>query len=179
MEKTTMNKAVLFLRDCGTFYLATEEEGQPRVRPFGAVIEYEGKTYICTNNTKRCFKQMIKNPKIEISATKGGEWIRVTAEAVVDPDRAVKQRMLEEVPSLKNLYKVDDDIFEVLYLANATATIYSFAGQPESLGYKIPLYSIREKDMVKSHAFFYSASRRNKQGNLSYPLRAYINFFNI
>ena len=26
-----------FLKKCGTFYLATDEGGQPRVRPFGAV----------------------------------------------------------------------------------------------------------------------------------------------
>ena len=127
-----MNKAAQFLRDCGTFYLATDDEGQPRVRPFGAVIEYEGKTYICTNNTKKCFKQMVKNPKVEISAVKGGEWIRITGEAAADSRKEVKQQMLEEIPSLKNMYSADDSIFEVLYLKNATATIYSFTNKPET-----------------------------------------------
>lgn len=127
-----MNKAAQFLRDCGTFYLATDDEGQPRVRPFGAVVEYEGKTYICTNNTKKCFKQMVKKPKIEISATKGDKWIRVTGEAVCDSRREVKQYMLDQIPSLKKMYNADDGIFEVMYLNNATATIYSFSGEPES-----------------------------------------------
>lgn len=127
-----MNKAAQFLRDCGTFYLATDDEGQPRVRPFGAVVEYEGKTYICTNNTKKCFKQMVKNPKIEISATKGDKWIRITGEAVCDSRREVKQYMLDQIPSLKKMYNVDDGIFEVMYLNNAMATIYSFSGEPES-----------------------------------------------
>lgn len=127
-----MNKAAQFLRDCGTFYLATDDGGQPRVRPFGAVIEYEGKTYICTNNTKNCFKQMQNNPKVEISAAKGGEWIRITGEALVDSRKEVKQRMLEEIPSLKKMYSADDGIFEVLYLTNATAVIYSFTNKPES-----------------------------------------------
>lgn len=127
-----MNKAAQFLRDCGTFYLATDDGGQPRVRPFGAVIEYEGKTYICTNNTKKCFKQMQKNPKVEISAAKGGEWIRIAGEAVADSRKEVKQRMLDEIPSLKKMYSADDSIFEVLYLTNASATIYSFTGKSES-----------------------------------------------
>ena len=61
-----MKKALEFLQESGTFYLATTEGDQPRVRPFGAVFEYEGKLYIVTNNTKKCFKQMLENPKVEI-----------------------------------------------------------------------------------------------------------------
>ena len=38
-----MKEAYEFLKNCGTFYLATEEHGQPHVRPFGAVCEFEGK----------------------------------------------------------------------------------------------------------------------------------------
>lgn len=60
-----MDKALEFLKDCGTFYLATNEGDQPRVRPFGAVFEYEHKLYIVTNNTKKCFKQMLQNPKLK------------------------------------------------------------------------------------------------------------------
>lgn len=127
-----MNKAAQFLRDCGTFYLATDDGGQPRVRPFGAVIEYEGKTYICTNNTKNCFKQMVKNPKVEITAVKGGDWIRITGEAHADSRKEVKQQMIDELPFLKKMYSADDGIFEVLYLSNATATIYSFDKKPET-----------------------------------------------
>ena len=38
-----MNNVLEFLRDCKTFYLATCEGDQPRVRPFGAVMIYDGK----------------------------------------------------------------------------------------------------------------------------------------
>ena len=43
-------KAVVydFLKECGTYYLATDDNGQPRVRPFGTVNEFEGKLYIQT-----------------------------------------------------------------------------------------------------------------------------------
>lgn len=128
-----MKKALEFLKECGTFYLATNEGDQPRVRPFGAVFEYEGKLYIVTNNTKKCFKQMLENPKVEIcSVNKKSQWIRVTGEVVNDNRREVKQLALETNPSLKSMYSIDDGIFSVLYFSKGTATIYSFTDEPET-----------------------------------------------
>lgn len=48
-----MKEAYDFLRDCGTFYIATEENSQPHVRPFGAISDFEGRLYIETNNQKK------------------------------------------------------------------------------------------------------------------------------
>jgi uncharacterized pyridoxamine 5'-phosphate oxidase family protein len=128
-----MKKALEFLQESGIFYLATTEGDQPRVRPFGAVFEYEGKLYIVTNNTKKCFKQMLENPKVEISAmNKKGQWIRVTGEVVDDNRREVKEVAFEAVPSLKRMYSIDDGIFAVLYFTKGTATISSFNGEPET-----------------------------------------------
>ncbi|MGB8455522.1 MAG: pyridoxamine 5'-phosphate oxidase family protein [Anaerocolumna sp.] len=127
-----MNKAVEFLKDSQTFYLATMENDQPRVRPFGAVMEWEGKTYICTNNKKDVFAQILKNPKVEISAMdKTGRWIRITGNLTSDNRKEAKKAMLAAVPSLQNMYKADDGIYEVLYFTEATATIYAFASEPE------------------------------------------------
>ena len=74
-----MNKIVEEIKKAGVFYIATvDADGQPRVRPFGAVAEFEGKVYICTNNTKACYAQMLANPKTEISGmVADGTWIRV------------------------------------------------------------------------------------------------------
>ena len=63
-----MQEVKEFLRACDIFFIATDEGGQPRVRPFGALAEFEQKLYICTNNTKPCFAQMLANPKVEICA---------------------------------------------------------------------------------------------------------------
>ncbi|HAH79364.1 MAG TPA: NimC/NimA family protein, partial [Ruminococcaceae bacterium] len=126
------NKAVQFLKDCGTFYLATDDGGQPRVRPFGAVMEYGGRAYICTSNTKACFRQMKKNPRVQIAAAKGNDWIRITAQAIPDPSGEAKRKMLEDSPFLQKLYRADDGTFEVLYLKDATATLYPAAGEPET-----------------------------------------------
>ena len=128
-----MKKALEFLQESGTFYLATTEGDQPRARPFGAVIEYEGKLYILTNNKKECFKQMLQNPKVEISSmNKKGQWIRVTGEVANDERREVKELALEAYPSLKSMYSLDDGIMAVLYFTKGTATISSFNAEPET-----------------------------------------------
>ncbi|MGB4658382.1 MAG: pyridoxamine 5'-phosphate oxidase family protein [Mobilitalea sp.] len=127
-----MNKVGEYLKNVGTFYLATVEGNQPRVRPFGAVAEYNGKTYLCTNNTKNCFKQMQINPKIEISACNtDGSWIRISGEVAVDSSDDAREAMLEANPGLRNLYSIGDGVFEVLYFTKATAAIYSFKAEPE------------------------------------------------
>lgn len=128
-----MKRVLEFLRESGIFYLATTEGDQPRVRPFGAVFEYEGKLYIVTNNTKKCFKQMLENPKVEISGmNKKGQWIRLSGEVANDDRREVKEVGLEAVPSLKSMYNIDDGIFAVLYFTKGTATISSFTAAPET-----------------------------------------------
>lgn len=127
-----MKEVLDYLKACGTFYLATNEGDQPRVRPFGAVSEFEGKLYIATNNKKDVFAQMKKNPKVEISGMNKGTWIRLEAEAISDDRREARAAMMDDnKASLSKMYAVDDGIFEVLYLKNATATICSFTGDPK------------------------------------------------
>ena len=123
-----MNEVLDFLTSNSTFYLATIDGDQPRVRPFGAVMKYEDKLYFGTNNTKPVSKQLLANPKVEISTTSSkGEWIRLTGNAVIDSRREAKAAMLEAVPTLKNMYSSDDDIFEVFYLTDAVAVFNSFS----------------------------------------------------
>ncbi len=119
-----------FLRKCGVFFVATEEEDQPRVRPFGAVNIFDGKLYIQTGKVKNVSKQMHINPKVEISATIDGRWIRLQAEVVEDSRREAKVSMLENYPELKMMYSADDDNTEVLYLKNAKAIFCSFTEPP-------------------------------------------------
>jgi len=128
-----MNKTLEFLQESGTFYLATTEGDQPRVRPFGAVFEFENKLYIATNNTKNCFKQMLENPKVEISSmNKNGQWIRVSGEVANDDRCEVKEFALEAVPVLKSMYNINDGIFAVLYFTKGAVTISSFTAKPET-----------------------------------------------
>ena len=121
-----MQEVYDFLKSCNTYYLATVEGDQPRVRPFGTVDIFEGKLYIQTGKVKDVSKEMQANPKVEICAFNGEKWIRVAGEVVRDDRVEAKEHMLDSYPNLKTLYRADDDNTEVLYLKNATATISSF-----------------------------------------------------
>lgn len=132
-----MKEILEFLRECGTFYLATTEGDQPRVRPFGVVCEFEGKLYIATTNKKDVYNQMLKNPKIEICGMNKDEdkWMRVAGEVELDERREARVAMMEANKSLENMYNVDDNLFVVLSFKNAKATLYSFT--EETVTYEI------------------------------------------
>lgn len=126
-----MNAITEELKKTGTFYVATVEGDQPRVRPFGAVAEFEGKTYICTNNTKACYAQMLANPKTEICGMQpDGSWVRISGNLVRDDRDEARAAMLAENPGLGMMYHVGDGIFEVLYIADAKGTKSSFTAPP-------------------------------------------------
>ena len=126
-----MERVEKFLKDAGTYYLATVDGDQPRVRPFGTAHIIEGKLYIQTAKAKDVSKQIHANPKVELCAFNNGQWVRVAGELVSDDRREVKQAMLDAYPSLQSMYSADDDNTEVLYFKNATATFSSFTAAPE------------------------------------------------
>jgi len=132
-EKENMQQVYDFLKKCDTYYLATVDGDQPRVRPFGTVDIFEDKLYIQTGKVKDVSKQMKANPKIEICAFDGNKWIRVEAVAVNDDRIEPKQHMLDAYPQLKSMYAADDGNTEVWYLKDATATISSFTEPPVTL----------------------------------------------
>jgi uncharacterized pyridoxamine 5'-phosphate oxidase family protein len=126
-----MNKIVEELKKTGTFFVATVDSDQPRVRPFSSVTEIDGKPYICTNSTKKCYAQMIKNPKVEISGMeKDGTWIRVTGKLVRDERTEAKAAMLADPTGPSTLYKIEDKIFEVFCIEDAVCMKYSFSKPP-------------------------------------------------
>lgn len=125
-----MEEIYEFLKACGDYFLATCDDGQPRVRPFGTVNIYNGRLYIQTGKLKSVSRQLHKNPKLEICAMKDGKWMRVEATAAEDDDREARVSMLEAYPNLKALYSPDDGNTEVWYLRNVTTTLYSFTEPP-------------------------------------------------
>ena len=128
-----MEKVVQFLKDAGTYYLATVDGDQPRVRPFGTAHIFEGKLYIQTGLAKDVAKQLLANPKAEVCAFKDGTWLRVAGELVLDDNREARVSMLEAYPDLKAMYDPDDGNTAVFYFRNATATFSSFTAAPETI----------------------------------------------
>ena len=128
-----MTEVYEFLKACGTYYLATVENDQPRVRPFGTIDLFEGKLYIQTGKVKEVSKQIAKNPKCEICAFKDGKWLRIACTLVRDEHIEAKSHMLDSYPSLKAMYSPEDDNTEVLYMQNAAATFSSFTETPKTV----------------------------------------------
>lgn len=128
-----MQRVCEFLKSAGTYFLATVENGQPRVRPFGTAHIFEGRLYIQTGKAKPVSKQIIANPKVEISAFKDGKWLRISGELVENDRVEAKKSMLDAYPNLRGMYDENDDNTQVFYFKNATAVFSSFASAPETI----------------------------------------------
>lgn len=128
-----MEKVYQFLKEAETYYFATLEGDQPRVRPFGTVNIFEGKLYIQTGKVKPVSKQLAANPKAEICAFKNGTWLRLSGELVEDDRVEARKSMLDAYPQLRAMYDENDGNTQVLYFNNATATFSSFSAPQETI----------------------------------------------
>ncbi len=129
----TINEVLSFLKKADTYYLATDDAGQPRVRPFGTINLFEGSLYIQTGKKKSVSMQIHKNPRIEICAFMEGKWLRIAATAVEDDRREARKSMLDAYPNLRAMYDEDDGNTEVFRLQDASAILSSFTDPDETL----------------------------------------------
>lgn len=128
-----MERVCEFLKSAGTYYLATAEGDQPRVRPFGTAHIFEGKLYIQTGKSKPVSHQIASNPKVEICAFKDGTWLRVSGELAEDDRAEARKSMLDAYPELRAMYDENDGNTQVFYFKNATAVFSSFTSEPETV----------------------------------------------
>lgn len=126
-----MKRVYDFLKKAEVYYLATVEDGQPRVRPFGTIHEFEGKLYVQTGKVKPVSHQLAQNPKAEICAFCDGAWVRVTCELIEDDRVEARRSMLDAYPNLRAMYDENDKNTQVFYLQHATATLCAFGKEPE------------------------------------------------
>ena len=132
-EENNMKRVYDFLKKAEVYYLATMDGNQPRVRPFGTINEFEGRLYVQTGKVKPTSRQLAENPKAEICAFCGGEWIRVACELVDDDRIEAKKSMLDAYPNLRGMYNENDGNTQVFYMKNATATFSSFGKESETV----------------------------------------------
>lgn len=128
-----MQEVCQFVKNCDYYMLATAEDNQPHVRPFGTIHIFEGKLYIQTGHTKRTAQQLAKNGKAEICAYNATEhmWIRVCGTLVEDPRVEAKKSMLDDYTSLRGMYDENDDNTAVYFFTDAVAWISSFGDDKE------------------------------------------------
>jgi uncharacterized pyridoxamine 5'-phosphate oxidase family protein len=130
---SNIERVCRFLDAAKTYYLATVEGDQPRVRPFGTALVYEDRLYIQTGKAKSVSRQIAANPKVELCAFQGGQWLRIAGELVEDDRIEAKKSMLDAYPNLRGMYDENDGNTQVLYFKNAVATFSSFTAAPETV----------------------------------------------
>lgn len=126
-----MNRVVEELKKVGVFYIATIDGNQPRVRPFGSIVEFEGNAYICTGNFKPVYNQIRLNPNVELCGMyPTGEWLRASGKCVEDNRLEVQTAMLDDPTGPKGLYQAGDGRFATFKLTDIVAAKYSFTSAP-------------------------------------------------
>lgn len=128
-----MEEVYEFLKKCGTYYLATADGDQPRVRAFGTVDLFDGKLHIQTGKVKEVSRQIMTNPRIEICAFDGTRWLRLTARALEDDRYEARKHMLDAYPSLQKMYQPDDGNTQVFALEDCRAVFSSFTEEPRAI----------------------------------------------
>ena len=126
-----MDQILEFLRSVPAFYVATvDEDNRPRVRPFSLVYEWDGKLSFGTNDTKKVYRQLEKNPHVEICAfqPENGKWMRIFGKVEMFKSVETNRRIFETMPSLKEMYGNENNPMIVAFsFVEGRADIYSFA----------------------------------------------------
>lgn len=127
-----MNDIVKLLQENQYGFLATVDQGKPRVRPFGFMFEEEGKLYFCTNDQKDVYRQLQNMPDVEYAVTsKEMVTVRIRGEVRFTEELDKKEKALNASELVKRVYKsADNPIFKVFCLEHGKAIISDFSGQP-------------------------------------------------
>ena len=93
-----------FLNKAGTFVLGTTDGDQPRMRVLGLKIKLDGKLYFAVGTFKDVYKQLQKNPKCEILASAGMDFLRWDGKAVFTDDNRLLPIVANMMPQLVQMY---------------------------------------------------------------------------
>lgn len=115
-----------FLDNAKTYYLATVEGDQPRVRPYGAELFYNGKLYIMAMGETNATRQIAQNPKAEICAFKG-QTLRIECKLVKDERPEVVEALLKAQPTFKAAIGEKGEKAVMYEVTEATASFFKFS----------------------------------------------------
>lgn len=126
-----MEEVISFFKENPVQFLSTVGlDNKPKVRPFQFMLAQDNKLYFCTSSQKDVYKELEKNPYIQLSACSSAfAWIRLSGKVVFDNNIDIKNKIIETNDLVRNIYKTGDNpIFEIFYLENAEAAIADFSG---------------------------------------------------
>ncbi len=120
---SNVEKVSKFLDDAKVFYFLTTDEGQPKGRPFGFHMLEGDKLYFGCGTFKNVYKQLEKNPKVEVLATVGGEFMRYDGTVKIVKDDALLGKVRAAMPQIMAMYDKNGWEMEMFYLENGHAEI--------------------------------------------------------
>lgn len=124
-DTMTPQDFVSYLDGCGKYFLATMDVDQPRVRPFSFCVVVDGNVYFMTRKHKDVYKQLVKNPKVQIAAfpQEGRGWMRITCKLVEEDSQAIRTTFFEKYPGVAASHPADDPEYAFMKLVGITAVV--------------------------------------------------------
>ena len=123
-----------FLNKAGTFVLGTTDGDQPRMRVLGLKIKLDGKLYFAVGTFKDVYKQLQKNPKCEILASAGMDFLRWDGKAVFTDDNRLLPIVANMMPQLVQMYDqmgwklgfftIEDGSAEIVNVSNQKTKLF-------------------------------------------------------
>lgn len=125
-----------FLTQAETFYLTTVNGDKPKCRPVAFHMTDGDKLYFAIGDFKDVYKQMQKNPYVEICATVGKEFLRYFGCAIFETDYTIAKKALASAPAMQKIYNENTGYkLAVFHLENATAEFRSMLGVKEAYSF--------------------------------------------
>ena len=112
-----------FLDKAKTFMFLTTDGNQPKGRPFGFHMLVEDRLYFGCGKFKNVFKQLLANPKVEVLAMHGGEFLRYDGTVKIVKDDALLEKVRAAMPQVMALYDKNGWEMGLFYLDNGHAEI--------------------------------------------------------
>jgi len=106
----------------------------PEVRPFGFVMDWNGKPAFSTGTFKKVYNQLQTNPNVAICAyvAETMQWMRISGKVKFTDEIEAKRKILESMPMLKEMYKSEDNpVLACFYIDEGEAAFYSFTSMNE------------------------------------------------
>lgn len=120
---TNVEKVNKFLDEAKTFYFLTTDGNQPKGRPFGFHLLDDGKLYFGCGTFKNVFSQLTKNPKVEVLAVMGSEFLRYDGKVKIVKDEALLEKVRIALPQIMDLYDKNGWEMGLFYLEDGHAEI--------------------------------------------------------
>ena len=105
-----MEKAFEFLKTNKEVAFATEEDGKPKIRVFQIMRQEKNILYFVTAPGKEVYRQLQKNPNIEVLAMRDNISVRIAGQAVFDVDDKTAREIYAANPVLPRLYRAYTDL---------------------------------------------------------------------